>query len=82
MVDIEKIKKEIEDLKNLNAEEYCKEAVQKIYEDFEANREAEIAKLESALIIFENYKIVEETEDLEETILEAEENTDNNYCGG
>lgn len=62
MVDLEKIKIEIEALKNLNAEEYCKDAVAKIYADFEATREAEIAKLENALEIFDKYQIVEEQE--------------------
>lgn len=62
MVDLEKIKIEIEALKNLNAEEYCKEAVAKVYADFEANREIEIAKLENALEIFDKYQIVEEEE--------------------
>lgn len=62
MVDFEKIKIEIEALKNLNAEEYCKEAVAKIYADFEANREIEIAKLENALEVFDKYQIVEDEE--------------------
>ena len=62
MVDLEKIKIEIEALKNLNAEEYCKEAVAKVYADFEANREIEIAKLENALEIFDKYQIVEDEE--------------------
>lgn len=70
MVDIEKIKKEIEDLKNLNAQEYCAEAVAKIYADFEASRESEIAKLESALSVFESYQIVE---NYEETTAEIED---------
>ena len=65
MVDLEKIKIEIEALKNLNAEEYCKEAVAKVYADFEANREIEIAKLENALEIFDKYQIVEEDEEQE-----------------
>lgn len=62
MVDLEKIKIEIEALKNLKAEEYCKDAVAKVYADFEANREIEIAKLENALEIFDKYQIVEEQE--------------------
>lgn len=72
MVDIEKIKKEIEDLKNLNAQEYCAEAVAKIYADFEASRESEIAKLESALSVFESYQIVDNAEDVTAEIEDIE----------
>lgn len=72
MVDIEKIKKEIEDLKNLNAQEYCAEAVAKVYADFEATRESEIAKLESALTVFENYQIIEQTEEASDNVENAE----------
>ena len=60
MVDVEKIKQEIEALKNLDAEDYCKEAVAKIYEEFEKNRSSNIRDLEKALEIFEKYQIVEE----------------------
>lgn len=70
MVDLEKIKIEIEALKNLNAEEYCKEAVAKIYADFEATREAEIAKLENALEIFDKYQIVEEEEQAPQEVVD------------
>ena len=72
MVDIEKIKKEIEDLKNLNAQEYCAEAVAKIYADFEATRESEIAKLESALSVFESYQIVDNAEEVTAEIEDIE----------
>lgn len=70
MVDLEKIKIEIEALKNLDAEEYCKEAVAKIYADFEATREAEIAKLENALEIFDKYQIVEEEEQAPQEVVD------------
>lgn len=70
MVDLEKIKIEIEALKNLNAEEYCKDAVAKIYADFEATREAEIAKLENALEIFDKYQIVEEEEQAPQEVVD------------
>lgn len=70
MVDLEKIKIEIEALKNLNAEEYCKDAVAKIYADFEATRETEIAKLENALEIFDKYQIVEEEEQAPQEVVD------------
>ena len=60
MVDIEKIKLEIEKLKALTAEEYCADAVAKIYADFEASREEKVKELETALVIFEQYKVKEE----------------------
>ena len=63
MVDIEKIKAEIEALKNLKAEEYCAEEVAKIYADFEASREEKIHDLEKALEIFDKFQIVEEVEE-------------------
>lgn len=70
MVDIEKIKAEIEALKNLNAEEYCKEQVEKLYADFEASRNQRISELEKALEIFDAYQVKEEsteyTQDFEE----------------
>ena len=72
MVDIEKIKAEIEALKNLDAVEYCKEQVEKLYADFEASRESEIAKLESALAVFEKYQVEEtEEEEQEEEVIET-----------
>lgn len=66
MVDIEKIKSDIEQLRNLSAVEYCKEDVEKIYADFEASREKKIAELETSLQIFEKYQIVENPESEEE----------------
>lgn len=60
MVDIEKIKEEIEALKVLNAQEYCAEQVAKIYADFEASRDAKIYEFERALEIFEQYQVIEE----------------------
>ena len=59
MVDLKKIEADIEALKTLNAEEYCKEEVAKIYADFEASREAKIQKLENALAVYSEYDIVE-----------------------
>ena len=72
MVDIEKIKLDIEELKNLSAEEYCKEQVEQIYADFEASREKKIAELETSLEIFEKYQVVEEVE-VDETAETVEE---------
>lgn len=63
MVDVEKIRAEIEALKGLSAEEYCRDAVAKLYADFEASRSSEINKLETALAIFDKYQIVEEVKE-------------------
>lgn len=63
MVDIQKIKEDIEALKNLNAQEYCKEQVEKLYAEFEANKESQIAELEKSLEIYEKYQIKEEFEE-------------------
>lgn len=60
MIDIGRINADIEALKTLNAEEYCKEQVAQVYADFEANRALKIAELEKSLEIFEKYQIVEE----------------------
>ena len=60
MVDLEKIKLDIEALKNLTAEEYCKEEVAKIYADFEASRASKVHDLETSLEIFAKYQVVEE----------------------
>ncbi len=60
MVDVEKIKSDIEALKELTAEEYCKDQVAKVYADFEASRDKKIADLETALKIFEDYKVIEQ----------------------
>lgn len=67
MVDVERIKSDIEELKNLSAEEYCREEVAKVYADFEASRERKIAELETSLEIFEKYQVVEEDVENEET---------------
>ena len=61
MVDLEKIKLDIEALKNLTAEEYCKDEVAKIYADFEASRASKVHDLETSLEIFAKYQVVEET---------------------
>lgn len=78
MVDTEKIKMEIEKLKALTAEEYCADAVAKIYAEFEASREAKIKELEIALAIFAQYEIkadtdAEVTTDDEEKVEEVNE---------
>lgn len=61
MVDTERIKAEIEKLRNLTAEEYCREDVAKLYADFEESRARKIAEYEKALEIFDEFQIVEET---------------------
>jgi len=60
MVDVEKIKADIDALKELTAEEYCKDEVARIYADFEASKEKKIADLEIALEVYDKYKVVEE----------------------
>ena len=70
VVDVEKIKAEIEALNTLNAEEFCAEAVAKLYADFEASRETKIADLEKVLDIMAKYEVVEE-ETAEEFIPEV-----------
>ena len=67
MVDIERIKAEIEALKSQKAEEYCKEQVEKLYADFEENRANEVSALEKSLEIFAKYQIVEPEEDASNT---------------
>lgn len=62
MVDIERIKAEIEKLKVLTAEEYCKDEVAKIYADFEESRARKIADYEKALEIFDEFQVAEEVE--------------------
>ena len=72
MVDFEKIKADIEALKEMTAEEYCKDAVAKIYADFEASKEKKIADLETALEVYEKYQVVEEeAEPVTEEVAEA-----------
>lgn len=66
MVDLEKIRLDIEALKNLTAEEYCKEDVAKIYADFEASRASKVHDLETSLEIFAKYQVVEQTEEVDE----------------
>lgn len=68
MVDIQKIEAEIERLQTLNADEYLADEFAKLRADFEATREAKIKELESALRIFEEYKVVEEQEEVEEQV--------------
>lgn len=51
------IEKELEDLKAMNAEQYCADKVAEIYANFNAEKEARIGKLEATL----------------ETLVEAEE---------
>lgn len=60
MVDIEKIKAEIERLQTLNADEFLAEEFDKMRADFEANKENKINDLQKALEIFEQYQVVEE----------------------
>ena len=62
MVNIEQIKADIEALKTLTAEEYCKPQVETLYAEFEASREKKIAELESALDIFNKYQVEDEVE--------------------
>lgn len=72
MVDLEKIRLDIEALKNLTAEEYCKEDVAKIYAEFEASRATKVRDLETSLEIFAKYQVVEQPEEGTEQV--AEEN--------
>lgn len=58
-IDVEKIKAEIERLKTLKAEEYCKDAIEKLLADFEQSREHEIEKLETTLAICEKFEVVD-----------------------
>lgn len=70
MVDLEKIKLDIEALKNLTAEEYCREEVAKIYADFEASRASKVHDLEISLEIFAKYQVVEEPETNNDEVIE------------
>lgn len=60
VIDVEKIKAEVEALKTLNAEEFCADAVAKLYADFEASRENKIADFEKVLDIMSRFEVVEE----------------------
>ena len=71
VVDVEKIYAEIEALKTLNAEEFCAEAVAKLYADFEASREGKIADLEKVLEIVAKYEVIEDTNAEDEFIAEV-----------
>lgn len=70
MVDLEKIRLDIEALKNLTAEEYCREEVAKIYADFEASRASKVHDLETAIEIFAKYQVVEEPETNNDEVIE------------
>lgn len=67
MVDIEKIKAEIERLQTLTADEFLAEEFEKMRAEFEANKENKINDLQKALEIFEQYQVVEE-EPVEEEV--------------
>ena len=64
-IETELINGTIDALKELTAEEYCKDEVARIYADFEASKEKKIADLEIALEVYEKYQVVE-AEDVEE----------------
>lgn len=72
VVDIDKIYAEIEALKTLNAEEFCADAVAKLYADFEASREDKIADLEKVLEIVAKFEVRDEaTAETEEFVAEV-----------
>lgn len=72
MVDLEKIKAEIQALRELNADEYLADEIAKLKADFEASREQKIHEFERALEIYEQYQVVEEQEDeVVENVAEA-----------
>lgn len=72
MVDIEKIKAEIERLQTLTADEFLAEEFDKMREEFEANKESKINDLNKALEIFDAYQVVEEqpVEEEDEQVVE------------
>jgi len=72
MVDIEKIKAEIERLQTLTADEFLAEEFDKMREEFEANKESKINDLNKALEIFDAYQVVEEqpVEEEDEEVVE------------
>lgn len=57
------IEKELEDLRAMNAEQYCADKVAEIYANFNAEKDARISKLEATL---------ETLQEAEEKILEAQ----------
>lgn len=60
IVDIEKIKAEIERLKALNADEYLADKFAELRAEFEAKRADDIATLEKFVAICGEYEVVEE----------------------
>lgn len=56
VIDVERIKADIEALKNLTAEEYCREKVQLLYQEFEASRQNKIADLTKTLEVVQQYE--------------------------
>lgn len=72
MVDIERIKAEIERLKTLNADEYLADKFAQLKAEFEQTRAEKVAELEKALEIFAEYQLVEEVAEDEQ--VEQEQN--------
>ena len=75
MVTVQSVKQmlvdELDKVKNLNAEEYCADKVKAIYDEFETNKNAQIAKLENAIdaidVAYTKLEEAEETSTEEET---------------
>lgn len=75
MVTVQSVKQmlvdELDKVKNLNAEEYCADKVKAIYDEFEINKNAQIAKLENAIdaidVAYTKLEEAEETSTEEET---------------
>ena len=63
VVDIEKIKADIEELELMDVEAKVQEHLAEIREKIEADKNAEIAKLQAVLDMLPDYEIVEEDED-------------------
>ena len=67
----EMLVEELEKVKNLNAEEYCADKVKAIYDEFETNKNSQIAKLENAIeaidVAYTKLEEAEEQTDEEET---------------
>ncbi len=77
VVDIEKIKADIEELELMDVEAKVQEHLAEIREKIEADKNAEIAKLQAILDMLPDYEIVEEDEDAEcDEDDEEEENFD------